>query len=407
LDYKLVAVGVIAIGALTGGAYVAGVKHSAPPEPAPRAASGTQAVPAGHPPTQQAATEEPIREGKITGADPAAKFTHFRVGNRNVKRIFVDGSVVWIGTSGGVIRYDTSKDEYRLFDNKTGLLSNGMFYVGKLDGKIIVGTYGGGFSILDEAKNEWKNYNVPQGLADAFVYDVLRLRNGDIWIATWSGANRVRGGALDDPSKWDTFTVDNTKGGLINDWVYGLAAGKNGEVWMATEGGLVRYKDGKWTNWNHARGLGADYDKVKQEIEFKNDPAKLSEHHATQKKEMGLEGVEVAYNPNYIVSLAVDKDGAVWAGTWGGGLSRFDGTNWKIYTKADGLPSDHVFSLHIDPRGRLWIGTSKGLAHLENGKFKVLTTADGLYSDTVFAIATAPDGSQWIGSFGGVTHLRP
>jgi ligand-binding sensor domain-containing protein len=401
VNYKLAAVGVIVVGALVGGAYSLGKRQGAQPEPA-RTAQAPLA--AGHPAMAQA---EPAREGKAGRTDAGAKFTHFRVGNRNVKRIFPDGDLVWIGTSGGVIRYDTATDQFKVYDNKTGLLSNGMFYVGKLDGRITVGTYGGGFSILDDRTEEWKNYNVPQGLADAFVYDILRLKNGDIWIATWSGANRVRGGKLDDPSMWETFTVANTKGGLINDWVYGLAEGRNGEVWMATEGGLVRFRNGKWDNWNHARGLGAPYEKVKRDIEFKTDPGKVSEHHAMQKREMGLEDVDVAYNPNYIVSLAVDRDGIVWAGTWGGGLSRFDGSKWKVFTTADGLPSNHVFMLHIDPKGQMWVGTSKGLARYDAGKFKVLTTADGLFSDTVFSMATAPDGGQWIGSFGGVTHLRP
>ncbi len=411
VDFKLAALGVIVVGALVAGAYTLGVKQATKPEPAPSAPpapAASQQTPAGHPPVvQPAAPPEPVREGTVTGADPTAKFTHFRVGNRNVKRIFADGNLVWIGTSGGVIRYDTTTDQYKLFDNKTGLLSNGMFYVGKIDDRITVGTYGGGLSIYDETNKEWKNYNVPQGLADAFVYDVIRVRNGDLWIATWSGANRVRGGALDDPSKWDAFTVESTGSGLPNDWVYGLAEGKNGEIWFATEGGLARFKDGKWENWNHAKGLGAPYEKVKADIEFKSDPGKMSEHHAAQKKEMGLEDVDVAYNPNYIVSIAVGKDGAVWTGTWGGGLSRFDGKKWKTYIKADGLPSNHVFMLHFDPKDQLWVGTSKGLARFDNGKFKVFTTADGLFSDLVFSMTTAADGSQWIGSFGGVTHLRP
>lgn len=416
MNYKLAAVGIILVGALVGGAYTLGKKQGAGPVPAatPPAARGAaqpvaqpaEQAPAGHPPLA-AAAQEPVREGKVVRDDPAAKFTHFRVGNRNVKRIFAEGKVVWVGTSGGVIRYDTSTDEFKLYDNKNGLLSNGMFYVGRIDGRLSVGTYGGGLSILDEGAKTWKHYNVPEGLADAFVYDVIKLRNGDLWIATWSGANRVRGGVLDDRSRWDTFTVENTKGGLPNDWVYGLAEGKNGEVWLATEGGLARYKDGKWSNWNHAKGLGAPYEKVKADIEFKNDPAKISEHHAAQKKEMGLEGVDVAYNPNYIVSMVVDRDGLVWAGTWGGGLSRFDGSKWKVYTKKEGLPSNHVFALHMDAKGKLWVGTSKGLARHDDGKFKVYTTADGLINDVVFSMATSPDGSQWIGSFGGVTHLRP
>lgn len=413
-NYKWAAVIVIGLGGLIGGAYTVGIKQGARNvADAPRAAGplpqGAKLPGQGHPSVSQVAQQEPAepqREGKVT-VDPNAKFTHFRVGNRNVKDIFVDGKMVWVGTSGGVIRYDTGTDQFKMWDNKTGLLSNGMFHVGKLGGKIVVGTYGGGMSLLDAATGQWKNYNIPDGLGDAFVYDVLQTTGGDIWIATWSGVNRVRGGALDDRSKWDLYTVENTRGGLPNDWVYGLAEGKSDDVWLATEGGLARFRNGKWQNWNHAKGLGAPYEKVKDDIQFTNDPSKVSEHHARQKQEMGLQGINVAYNPNYIVSLAVDKDGVVWAGTWGGGLSRFDGTKWKVYTVKDGLPGNHVFMLHIDKKEQLWVGTNKGLARFGNGKFSALTTADGLFSDTVFAMDTADDGSLWIGSFGGVTHLRP
>lgn len=358
-----------------------------------------------HPPVAQQPLE---REGKVT-VDPAAKFTHFRVGNKNVKSIYLEGSVVWVGTSGGVVRYDTKDDSFKLYDARNGLLSNGMFYVGRLKGMIAVGTYGGGLSLLDETTGKWKNYNIPEGLGDAFVYDVLTATNGDIWIATWSGVNRIRGGNLDDRSKWELYTVENTKGGVPNDWIYGLAEGKNGDIWLATEGGMARFSSNKWENWNHAKGLGAPYGKVKEAIAFKNDPGKQSTHHAKQKQEMGLQGVDVAYNPNYVVSLEVDRQGNVWAGTWGGGLSRFDGKRWTNYTTFEGLPGNHVFMLHADPAGKLWIGTNNGLTYLqpETGKFaKALTTADGLFANNVFAMGTSPKGDLWVGSFGGVAHLR-
>jgi ligand-binding sensor domain-containing protein len=314
--------------------------------------------------------------------------------------------VVWVGTSGGVIRYDTAADNYKVFDARNGLLSNGIFYVGRIKGMLTVGTYGGGMSMLDEKEGKWVHYNIPEGLGDAFVYEVIEASNGDIWIATWSGVNRVRGGALKDRSKWDLYTVENTGGGVPNDWVYGLAEGKNGDIWLATEGGLALFRDGKWTNWNHAKGLGAPFEKVKNDIAFKNDPGKASTHHAKQKEEMGLQDVNVAFNPNYIVALEVDKQGVVWAGTWGGGLARFDGKTWTNITTAEGLPGNHVFSLHIDPAGLLWIGTNNGVAVRQaDGKFKLLNTNDGLFGDTVFSMTTAADGSRWIGSFGGVAHL--
>lgn len=334
-----------------------------------------------------------------------ATFTHFRVGQSNVKRILADGDLMWVGTSGGVLRYDTTRDDYRLFDVRSGLLSNGIFHVGKLDGRIVVGTYGGGLALFESASETWQVYNVPEGLADAFVYDVLRAGNGDVWIATWSGANRVRQGKLDDPAQWELHTVANTNGGLLNDWVYALAEDQSGTMWFATEGGLVRFRDGVWSNWSHEDGLGAPYEQVRDQIAFKNDPAQYSTHHARQKREMGLQEVKGAYNPNYIVALLVDHQGAVWCGTWGGGLSRFDGARWQVYTTAHGLPSNHIFSLHEDPQGVLWVGTGNGLARRSKDGFKTYTMSDGLFSNQVFSIETAADGSKWVGSFGGVARI--
>ena len=394
INLTALGLGVIAVGAALAGSYQLGRSNGAAVQVA--AAPATAAAPAA-----------PAMEGKV-GADALQKFTHFRVGNKNVKRIFVDGDTVWVGTSGGAVRYETGKDEYKLFDTKSGLLSNGVFYVGKLGDQVAVGTYGGGLSLLDPKTQAWTTYNVPDGLGDAFVYDVLKTRDGDVWVATWSGVNRIRGGRLQDKAAWELHTVESTQGGLPNDWVYGLAEGKNGEVWLATEGGLARFAGGRWDHWNHAQGLGAPYERVKDAIDFKNDPAKVSQHHAKQKQEMGLSNIDVAYNPNYIVSLAVDRDGVVWTGTWGGGLSRFDGKAWQHYTVAEGLPGNHVFMLHLDPQGRLWAGTNNGLARLKpGGGFEVMTTADGLFNNTVFSMATARDGTLLIGSFGGVAKVRP
>ena len=340
---------------------------------------------------------------------PPPRFSHFRVGNRNVKSLYAGDRYVWVGTSGGVIRYDTSRDDYELFNNtNSSLLSNGIFHISELQGRMAIGTYGGGLSLLDPQTNQWQNFNIPQGLADQFVYDVLTASNGDVWIATWSGANRVHGGELDNPDAWETFTVENTAGGLPNPWVYGVAEGADGEIWLATEAGLARYDGGEWTNWRHEDGLGAPFELVRDAIQFKNDPARASQHHAQQKSEQGLGDVDVAYNPNYVISLAVQSDGVVWCGTWGGGLARFDGQQWRNYTTADGLPANHIFMLHVDESDRLWIGTNQGLAYFrdEGEGFVVRTVADGLYADNVFSIANGADGSVWIGSFGGVARLE-
>jgi ligand-binding sensor domain-containing protein len=401
INAKSLAIIVLVMGAAVVAAYQIGASRSEKdtaaqtPQTAPAAQAGGGSMPASHPPMDA----------------NAPSFTHFRVGNRNVKGMVAVEGAVWVGTSGGAIRYDLQSEDYKLYDVSNGsLISNGVFHVSKVRDNIVVGTYGGGMSVFDTKTQTWKNYNIPDGLADQFVYDIDEDPQGNFWIATWSGVNFVPGGNMNDKTGWKTYTVKNTNGGLPNDWVYGVEVGLNGNVWFATEGGLARLdSEGKWTNWQHEDGLGAPYEKVKDEITFQNDPAAASKHHATQKAEQGLgKDIQVGFNPNYIVSMTVDKDGSVWCGTWGGGLSHFDGEKWTTYSSKEGLPGNHVFMLTMGKDGKLWIGTNKGLARFNESSqgFKVYTKAQGLYADNVFSMAEADDGSLWVGSFGGVARIK-
>lgn len=396
------AVAVVAVGA-----YQLGRQQAPAPAPASVAAPpippGAQPPAGGHP-----AVPAPAAPATAAPANhPALRdFDHFRMGNRNVKALWADGDTLWVGSSGGVIRYSIPDDKYTVYDNKSGLLSNGIFYLQRHGDEMWVGTYGGGLSVLDLKTNAWRGYNVPEGMGDAFIYGALRTRSGDVWIATWSGANRIKGGRMDDIDAWELHTVASTGGGLPNDWVYGLAEGRNGEVWMATEGGLARYRDGTWENWTHATGLGAKAETVKGQGELNNDPGTQSRHHAQQKQEQGLGDVTTAYNPNYVISIAVDDGGQVWAGTWGAGLSRFDGKEFKTFTVADGLPSNHIFMLKKGPDGTIWIGTNRGLARYDGKAFTTITEQDGLLGNNVFSMAFAGNGEVWVGSFGGLTRFR-
>lgn len=344
-------------------AHVAPVAPAAPAASAepPKTLAAPQRVAHAH---AAAGAPLPSARGKAgAGAAPAA-YTHFRVGERNVKRILIDGARVWVATSGGVIRYEPASDDYRLYDLRSGLKSGNAIFVGKVGGRIAAGTAGGGLAFLDEATQRWESYGPEDGLAAGVVHDVLRASNGDVWIATPAGANRVRGGTLRDPGSWERHTVAGTGGGLPSDRVYALAEGRDGDIWLATEAGVARYRAGAWTHW-------------------------------------GGEGAA----PGFAVALSVDRRGDVWTGTLGSGLRRFDGTAWRDYTAADGLPGNHVFTLHRDKEGLLWVGTDRGLARMKDGRFQVMTKRDGLYGDAVFAMASAPD-ALWVGSFGGVARIR-
>ena len=82
------------------------------------------------------------------------KLNNFSLNARNVKVLKSQGNTLWIGTSMGVIKYDTSSfDNYVVYDNRNGLLSNGVFSIAiGPNNQIWIGTYGGGLSLMNGSK---------------------------------------------------------------------------------------------------------------------------------------------------------------------------------------------------------------------------------------------------------------
>jgi ligand-binding sensor domain-containing protein len=78
-------------------------------------------------------------------------------------------------------------------------------------------------------------------------------------------------------------------------------------------------------------------------------------------------------------------------------------TQWKNFTVADGLPSDHIFSVKADG-DRVWIGTEAGLAMYDkkSGKMKSWTVKDGLPWPAITGIdVDKSTGDVWLALFGG------
>src|SRR5512146_1397013 len=80
-------------------------------------------------------------------------------------------------------------------------------------------------------------------------------------------------------------------------------------------------------------------------------------------------------------------------------------TRWVNYTPANGFPEGEVFCVTVDGN-RVWAGTSRGLALIEDGRVKkVFTTADGLAGEAVMSIAVDKQtGDVWVGTFGGLSR---
>lgn len=65
-----------------------------------------------------------------------------------------------------------------------------------------------------------------------------------------------------------------------------------------------------------------------------------------------------------------DQNGYLWIGTHGGGLARFDGREFTVYTTRNGLQSNIVNYLKLDAQQNLWIAHPRGITRFDGRSFK-------------------------------------
>lgn len=98
-----------------------------------------------------------------------------------------------------------------------------------------------------------------------------------------------------------------------------------------------------------------------------------------------------------ITSSLLDRSGNLWFGTWGGGISKFDGVSFTNFTTAHGLSNNLVHCLAEDAAGNIWIGTDGGGISIYDGySFSHKTRSDGLANDIVYGITLDRYGNLWI-----------
>ena len=297
---------------------------------------------------------------------------------------------LWVGTSAGVHEVDLADGKLRnTFTRKDGLANEYVFAVG-LDwrGQKWFGTNAGGVSRYKDGK--WKTFFPMHGLADYWVYSFAKQKNGDFWIGTWAGVNKVDAKS----GKFVTYVKQ-----LVNEWVYGIAVDGSNRVWFGTEGGVSRFDGKQWVAWTHRDGLGAP--------NTENLPFSANTGLGTRSRHdlsVAAEGAST-YNPSYVFAILAARDGSVWAGTWGGGVARFDGKSWRNFTASDGLAGNIVYSIAQEPGGALWFGTDNGVSRFDGSSWLNLRVTDGLLDRHAYAIAIAPGGDVWVGTRKGVVRI--
>ena len=115
-----------------------------------------------------------------------------------------------------------------------------------------------------------------------------------------------------------------------------------------------------------------------------------------------LDGIPI----NQFISLAVDRQGTLWAGTRSRGVLHVVGGEFRSVAWEPGTQEQQARVVKFDANGDLWIGMrDRGVVRLHDGVLAAaLTTRDGLPSDDVRALLAGRDGVMWIGTFHGLVR---
>lgn len=346
-------------------------------------------------PEQQSQTLLPDVQPEAPPAIPSGYkvVDSFNVGqNVYVRSMTVDpvAKTLWIGTSVGVLEIDIqTRNMLNSYTRDHGLANEyvfGMMVDSK--GRKWFGTNGGGITRFKDG--DWKTYFPMHGLADYWVYSFSEQSNGTIWVGTWAGLNELN----PETGKFKTYLKE-----LVNEWVYGLDVDNKDQVWVGTEGGINMYDGKTWHVWTHKDGLGAP--------NTENLPLSDNTGLGTRSRHdlsVMTQGMNT-YNPNYVFSLIVAKDQTVWAGTWGGGASHYDGKTWTNYTKKEGLAGNIVYSVAQDSNGEYWFGTENGLSHYDGKTWETISRAHGLLDNSAYAIVSTGNNEIWVGTRNGVAII--
>ncbi len=232
----------------------------------------------------------------------------------------------------------------------------------------------------------------------------LPFASSSVARASGSTAPAAAGGT------WRIMKPTNT--GIPGDYVYSMAVDAADHPWMTAddpiwdEGGLGTLQGSVWKQWTNVDGKSPTH--MMTNLTFdKNGTAWM----ASDIGLLSFDGKKVRkvwsmanapWPTNHVTDFGWDSTGTLWVAlsdvaTVHGGVARYDGSSWTMYTTANGLPWvspwDQVSSLQIDSLDRVWIGSPVlGGAVYSGGTWSALGNGSGTW---VQDIAIAPDGTPW------------
>ena len=110
----------------------------------------------------------------------------------------------------------------------------------------------------------------------------------------------------------------------------------------------------------------------------------------------------------WVGAFLQDKDGYLWIGSLGGGLSRYDGKSFVLYRTENGLLGNDIRSIIQDSKGNFWFGGIRsGVCRFDGKTFTSFTKTEGLAGADIRKIIEDKAGNIWIATNGGLSKLEP
>jgi ligand-binding sensor domain-containing protein len=307
---------------------------------------------------------------------------------------------LWIGTDNGLVRWNGEQ----LTAQGVPATLHGLQILAMTkdrDANIWIGTGSSGLLRLN-AQGLSRLENAKSNEAYEAITAVFEGREGNLWIGSANGIERLRDSAFVTYSAPEGVPTEGSNPVFVDPENRAWFAPVNGGLWW-----LQGDRRGKISTGNIDKdivysiaGAGNDVWLGRQ----RGGLTRLRTENGAFAAQTYTKADGLAQNSVY--SVYQTRDGAVWAGTLSGGVSRVYRKNFTTYTIADGLASNTVASILEGSDGTMWFATPTGLSSLSKDHWRTFSYSDGLPSENINCLLEDSSGVIWAGTTGGLAYRK-